>query len=199
MSIWPCTSSDWAAWVQAFGTVGAVIAAWLFSRNDRRVVSEREYDAKLRDEFFAAQVAARFPMTLVEDLLWLSGALDSSNRVEIAFAFQRVSETLNWARSLSLESVSTDIVYQFERTRFVAASVMWCEKNLRGRAQRNAISLLYGRAAGCSGEMEKALMAAFPEIPSYALRRFGMKIRPPTRWARTRAWLRKLVPAFLRG
>ena len=50
MSIYPVSSSDWAAWVQAFGSIGAIVAAaWIAIWQSKKTVRQI-YQQKMEQE-----------------------------------------------------------------------------------------------------------------------------------------------------
>jgi hypothetical protein len=75
---------DWnavAAWVQAFGTIGAVIAAIWIDRGDARR-ARRERDAEKKERFSAAELSIR---TALNAILWAQTQFDTAISKQWAF------------------------------------------------------------------------------------------------------------------
>jgi len=55
---WPSTSSEWAAWVQAFGSIGAIVGAvWLSDKERRSYSANLEREEKELDDRVKFEVA----------------------------------------------------------------------------------------------------------------------------------------------
>ena len=195
---WPSSSSDWASWVQALGTIIAVLAAWRISRGDALALLERDYESELKEEFFAAASAVRFTQELMGAMFELSDALTRNDRVDAGLAFRRVSESLEWARQVPVELLPPSVADCFVKARMVAAKVIWCELNVSGRRRLSEIEEQTRLSMVCAGEIEKHYMAAYPRAPSYAHKRYGLGIPLPNRRRRVLGALRRLVPTALR-
>lgn len=64
-------AADWASWVQAFGSIGAIVGAWIIGRAQSK--SALEHALQLRDREHVERVRALFPIAarafeLVQDL-----------------------------------------------------------------------------------------------------------------------------------
>lgn len=194
----PNSSSDVASWAQAIGTIVAIVAAWKISRQDSLAIIERDYDATLKEEFFATANALRFAQTLMSAMFELSDALRRNDKIDTGLAFRRVAECLDWARQIPVALIASTVAEDFVKAREIAAKVLWCESNVSGKRRLDEVEDQTGFSMVCAGEMEKHYMAAYPKAPLYLHKRYGFEIPRPTLRRRAYRLLRRVVPAALR-
>ena len=115
------TSEQWAAWVQAIGSIAAIIAAiWIASRQHRIAVSEAKRERAERAAR-TARLCTTFGDQVVEGIKDMAEACAGQSRKFVGLALSRLREAVEYSRSVDVNALPPDAIQPFLFLRIFAA------------------------------------------------------------------------------
>jgi len=115
------SSEEWAAWVQAIGSIAAIFAAiWIASRQHRNAVT-RERGRQVAQAKQVARLCTLFSTQLFECLAETVDACEINNRDLVGHQFSRLQEVIEFSRAVNVAEIPGNALWPFMLLRVIAA------------------------------------------------------------------------------
>lgn len=119
--------AEWAAWVQAIGTLVAIGFAWWISHRELAAAREQQIADRYASAFQVACGAMLFARTLLGAARGLHAGALSQNADVVGLSFRAIAETLRWFDSIPLTQLPVKSAETLVSCRAIAAHVLWHE------------------------------------------------------------------------